>query len=149
MSDAYALFETASRIAAVADTPEEFQTAAGLMKQSADLGHPRAMSAYGNMLMAGSGVFPDLMEALRYWSDAALDFGDSECAFKLGMVCRDGVEGETDPPSALAWFMLARDLGLDLAALDVDDVAFEISDEERAQAFERYDSLRANCVTLR
>lgn len=149
MSDAYSLYETASRIAAVADTPEELQTAVGLMKQSADLGHPRAMSVYGNMAMAGRGMFPDTMEAMRYWSDAALEYGDGECAFKLGMLCRDGIEGETDLAASLAWFMLARDLGLELASLDVDDVAFEICEEEREEAFEHYDSLRANCVTLK
>lgn len=149
MSDAYTLYETASRIAAVADCPEEFQTAAGLMRQSADLGYGRAMNAYGNMLMSGIGVLQDTFEAYRFWSTAALDHGEAESAFKLGVACRDALEGDSDLAGALAWFMLARDLGLDLAALDVDDVAFEVSEEERIDAFDRYDRLRANCVILR
>lgn len=149
MSDAYTLYETACRIAAVADSPEELKTAAGLMRQSADLGYGRAMNAFGNMLMAGQGVLPDVYEAYRFWSTAALDHGEAESAFKLGIACRDGIEDEPDLAGALAWFMLARDLGLDLAALDVDDVAYEIDEDERADAFERYDQLRANCVILR
>lgn len=149
MSDAISLYETASRIAAVADTQEELQTAAGLMKQAAELGYARAMNAYGNMLMAGQGVSPDSLEAWRFWSTAALDHGEAESAFKLGLACRDGDIQDMDLAGALAWFMLARDLGLDLAALDVDDVAFEISEDDREDAFMRYDRLRANCVILR
>lgn len=149
MSDAFSLYETASRIAAVADTPEELQTAAGLMKQSAELGYSQAMNAYGTMLMAGEGVASDPSEAYRHWSMAALDYGESECAFKLGLACRDGLHHGSDRAGALAWFMLARDLGLDLAALDVDDVAFEMTDSERVDAFARYDRLRENCVLLR
>lgn len=149
MSDAYSLYDTASRIAAVADTPEELQTAAGLMRQSAELGYGRAMNCYGNMLISGKGVEPDTYQAYRLWSEAALDHGEGECAFKLGLVCRDGVDGEADNAGALAWFMLARDLGLDFAALDVDDVAYEVSEQERLDAFARYDRLRENCVMLR
>ena len=99
--------------------------------------------------MSGIGVLQDTFEAYRFWSTAALDHGEAESAFKLGVACRDALEGDSDLAGALAWFMLARDLGLDLAALDVDDVAFEVSEEERIDAFDRYDRLRANCVILR
>ncbi len=149
MSDAFSLYETASRIAAVAESEEELQTAAGLMRQASEMGYSRAMSAFGNMLMAGQGVYQDSQEAFRQWSMAALEYGEGECAFKLGLACRDGGDHGTDRPGALAWFMLARDLGLDLAALDVDDVAFEMTDSERVEAFDRYDRLRQNCVLLR
>lgn len=149
MSDAYSLYETASRIAAVADSKEEFQAAAGLMRQAAELGYGRAMNAWGTMLMAGRGVGRDPQEAFRQWSMAALEFGEGDCAFKLGLASRDGGDHGSDRAGALAWFMLARDLGLDLAALDVDDVAYEMIDSERVDAFARYDRLRENCVLLR
>ena len=149
MSEANVLFETANRIAAVADSSEELQTAAGLMKQAADLGHGGAADGYGNMLMSGRGVLPDAGLAYRYWSLAALEFGEPDSAFKLGVSCQNGGEFAPDLAGALAWFMLARDLGMDLAALDVDAVAFEIDDAGRSDAFRRYDRLRANCVSLR
>jgi TPR repeat protein len=149
MSDAFSLYETASRIAAVADAPEEFQAAATLMRQAAELGYSRAMNAWGTMLMGGRGVERDPQEAFRQWSMAALDYGESECAFKLGLACRDGGDHGSDRAGAMAWFMLARDLGLDLAALDVDDVTFEMIDSERIDGFARYDRLRENCVLLR
>lgn len=149
MTEAQSLYETASRIAAVADSEEELQTAAGLMKQAAELGHGGAANLFGNMLMAGQGVFPDEGLAFRYWSLGALEHGQSECAFKLGLACRDGGNLRPDPAGALAWFMLARDLGLDLALLDMDDVAYSITEPDRLEAFIRYDRLRANCVTLR
>lgn len=149
MDEARALFETANRIAAVAESDDELQTAAGLMQQAAELGFSRAFGAYGNMLASGRGVKKDVLKAFQFWTDSALDFGDAESAFKIGMVYRDGVHYSEDPAAALAWFMLARDLGLDLANLDVDEVAYNVSEIERAAAFERYDRLKANCVTLR
>lgn len=149
MTEAHSLFETALRISAVADSEEERQTAAGLMKQAADLGHGRAAGDYGNMLMAGRGVFHDAGLAYRYWSLGALEYGEAECAFKLGLACRDGGDFAPDLAGALAWFMLARDLGMDLAALDVDAIAYEINEDLRAEAFRRYDRLRSNCTILR
>tara|TARA_X000000950_G_scaffold203679_1_gene245081 strand:+ start:69057 stop:69440 length:384 start_codon:yes stop_codon:yes gene_type:complete len=89
MSDANALFETAIRIAAVADCDDECRTAAGLMQQAAELGHGAAAGAYGNMLMNGFGGKFDPDQAFHYWSQAALEGADADSAFRLGMVCRD------------------------------------------------------------
>ena len=38
---------------------------------------------------------------------------------------------------------------MDLAALDVDAIAYEINEDLRAEAFRRYDRLRSNCTILR
>jgi hypothetical protein len=87
--------------------------------------------------------------AYRYWSQGALDGGDADSAFRLGLACRDGGSHLPDLAGALAWFMLARDLGSDVVMPDIDDVQFEMDEATRADAFLRYDHLRANCEQLR
>ena len=149
MNDAQSLFETANRISAVADSEEELRTAAGLMRQAAELGHGAAAGAYANMLMAGSGVSQSTQLAIRYWSCAALEHADADSAFRVGLVCRDGALGAIDPAGALAWFMIARDLGSDIVMPDIDDIQFELDETTRTDAFERYDHLRASSAQLR
>lgn len=149
MSDANALFETAIRIAAVADCDDECRTAAGLMQQAAELGHGAAAGAYGNMLMNGFGGKFDPDQAFHYWSQAALEGADADSAFRLGMVCRDGRVLEQDLASALAWFLVARDLGSVIVLPDIDDVQFELDEAACTEAYRRYDELRASSERLR
>lgn len=149
MTEAHSLYETASRIALAADCKEELQTAAGLMRQAADLGHGAAAGAFGNMLMAGRGVEQNTDLAYRYWSDAVLEGSDSDSAIRLGLACRDGGAHLPDLAGALAWFMIARDLGSYVVLPDIDDVQFELDEATRSDAFMRYAHIRANCDKLR
>ena len=149
MNDAQALFETARRIAAVAESEEELATAAGLMRQAAELGHGPAAGAFGIMVMSGQGLNADPDLALRYWTQAALDGADADSAFRLGMACRDGLVCPQDLAGALAWFLLARDLGHDVVLPDIDSIQYEMDEPTRAEAFSLYDHLRENSGHLR
>ena len=149
MNEAQALFETASRIAAVAESDEELRTAAGLMRQAAELGHSGASGAFANMSMGGLGTERDPELAVRYWTQAALLGADADSAFRLGMACWDGLVCERDLSGALAWFLLARDLGHDVVMPDIDAVQFEVDDVTRAEAHSIYDHLRENFGMLR
>ncbi|MAK60131.1 MAG: hypothetical protein CMK09_04055 [Ponticaulis sp.] len=149
MNEAQALFETARRIAAVAESEEELTTAAGLMRQSAELGHGAAAGAFGTMVMRGQGVASDPELALRYWTQAALDGADADSAFRLGMACRDGLICTQDLAAALAWFLLARDLLHDVVLPDIDSLQYEMDEATRAEAYSLYDHLRENSEHLR
>ena len=149
MNEALALYETARRIASVAESDEEFTTAAGLMRQSAELGHGPAAGEFGTMVMRGLGVEADSGLALRYWTQAALDGSDADSAFRLGTACRDGLVCPQDLAGALAWFLLARDLGHDVVLPDIDSVQYELDDATRAEAYSLYDHLRQNSEHLR
>ena len=149
MSDANALYETARRIASVAESHEEACTASGLMHQAAELGHGPAAGAYANMLMSGFGCGQDIEKAIHYWTLAALDGADADSAFRLGLICRDGQIAHEDMPLALAWFLIARDLGCDVVLPDIDEVQYQMNEGEAADAYLRYDELRASCEALR
>ncbi len=85
-----------------------------LFIQAVDEGNdPMAMVYLGDYYYYGKYVDRDMEEA-RYWYSLAAYSGSSQGAYSCGVMDENGFgEGEADYESALDWYKMARDLGMD------------------------------------
>jgi TPR repeat protein len=104
-----------------------------------------ALTHLGRMAMIGEGGAQDFQAAYRYWTDGALEAGDSRCAFNIGIASAGGHGAPPSFAAALAWFKLAEALGNKDAAPEIAKITRVMTEAEQGDAHDRYCHIRANC----
>jgi len=82
---------------------QDTSTAAGFLRQAAELNHAGAQSKLGYLFLIGQGVPASTYEA-RKWLDMAAMQGDPDAQYNLAVMYRDGIGVESDPALAMQWF---------------------------------------------
>ncbi|HKX56284.1 MAG TPA: tetratricopeptide repeat protein, partial [Xanthomonadales bacterium] len=99
-------------------------TAAGFLRQAAELNHAGAQSKLGYLYLIGQGVPASYFEASK-WLEMAARQGDVDAQYNLAVMYRDGIGATADPVKALQWF--------EEAAANGDPVSTEVIAEYKRQ----------------
>ena len=88
------------------------------------------------MLTKGTGVEPDVAEAVRWYRRAA-EAGHYPSQARLGYCCAKGLGTAVDPVEAFVWLTLASRHGVGLAMAELEELVRTMSAEQKAAASQR------------
>lgn len=78
-------------------------SAAGFLRQAAELNHAGAQSKLGYLYLIGQGVPESKFEAIK-WLEMAARQGDADAQYNLAVMYRDGIGVPVDSTKAMQWF---------------------------------------------
>ncbi|MGV7207958.1 tetratricopeptide repeat protein [Oxalobacteraceae bacterium A2-2] len=113
--------------------PSDQKKAFAYYKEAALRGEPGAQSALALYYYEGEQVPKDLAIARKLFTEAAMR-GQTEAMFNLAVMSTNGEGGARDLGMAYVWFSLAKANGHQKAAQAMDDVAHDMSSQDRATA---------------
>ena len=134
LHDPLAAFNLGSLYSVTADHPRDLSKAADLLRQSADAGYVPAMHSLGLLLINN----PDLQQYVRQGRtllETAANAGSWKSSVVLGILARDGREGNVDDKDAYYHFRVAELQGGEtakrLVKRDTDIIGAKIGAEDR------------------
>lgn len=104
--------------------PQDTATAAGFLRQAAELNHAGAQSKLGYLYLIGQGVPASDFDA-RKWLEMGARQGDVDAQYNLAVIYRDGIGTAADHEKAIQWF--------EEAAANGDPVSADVMTEYRRQ----------------
>lgn len=114
-------------------TKADPEKALTLYKSAAVKGQPDAQDAIGLSFYLGQGLAKDDKYA-RMWFEKAAEGGSADAMFNLAVMESKGEGGKADPAAAYAWMRLAQQGGIDKAGPAADELAGQLTPEEKAKA---------------
>lgn len=103
---------------------------------AAEQGHAEALYNLGVMHANGWGVPMDDVAAAKWYRQAA-ELGSPMAQMSLANLCRNGRGVEQDVVEAFMWYAIAAELGVMTAGFKLDEIAPELSLDEKQLAEER------------
>jgi len=106
-AEAERLFQEGARhFSGAAGLQTDHAAGARLVRQAAELGHPRAEFLFAQLLGSGTGVARDTAAALE-WHRRAAEHGIIESQMAVGTAYQLGLDVAADPAEAFFWFSVA------------------------------------------
>ena len=119
-AEAKELFEAAAKefdtgalynLGVMAEERGDHAEAADLYEQAAMMGEPKALAAYGRLLLNGTGLKADPKKALMYLRKAVESDEADEAYYYIGLIYEEGMTGEKDPDKAGNYYELGAEAG--------------------------------------
>ena len=105
------IFKTLLLLIALSAVPVFAQSDFEATKARAEAGDAEAQAELGYMYGSGTGITPNIQQALR-WFRLAAEQGNADAQYELGVMYADGKGVSTNDQEAVKWFRLAAEQGI-------------------------------------